>query len=252
MTQVSVLCHSWDVTRQEDGWNSPAYVIVPAFLCTPALPAPRSLSLACYCWQVSVCSFGSMLQAKGRVKAQSPALLMQPVTREKPEKTRSKGTGLNSRSHAGQWDPTDSSETRGKSHSPRAHCAEEILTLESQQKLFINSKRKLKQQGQKLEASVWKERGMRNLSVFTCLGCWLQLQSLLDAFPNGGFFRFVSFFKWRMWNIWHSASESNSLYFWWFIYVYVWVCTICTWKLIGNFGCVFSFSCSIIMYITFC
>lgn len=114
MTQVSVLCHSWDVTRQEDGWNSPAYVIVPAFLCTPALPAPRSLSLACYCWQVSVCSFGSMLQAKGRVKAQSPALLMQPVTREKPEKTRSKGTGLNSRSHAGQWDPTDSSETEVK------------------------------------------------------------------------------------------------------------------------------------------
>lgn len=36
--------------------NWTTYVIVPASLYTPALPAPSSLPLACYCWQVSDCS----------------------------------------------------------------------------------------------------------------------------------------------------------------------------------------------------
>lgn len=57
------------------------------------------------------------------------------------------------RSYEGQWNLTDHRD-RSKSDVPRACCAAEILTPESQQNLFNNSERKLKQQGQKLEVQL--------------------------------------------------------------------------------------------------
>jgi len=76
---------------------------------------------------------------------------------------------------------------RSKSHVPRDNCAEEILTLESQQKLFNNSKRKLKQQGQKLEARLKLETEEAG-EIHPCLQGWesgFSCDALLDPFLTG-------------------------------------------------------------------
>lgn len=119
----------------------------------------------------------SSLQAIQRVKTHSWELSMQYAAGKGPEKTRNKGTGLNSRSHKGPWVLTDHGKREVKVTSPGPPVLKKYWPFLIVQKEDWNKDRSWRQ-----ECILKEGRGRRNPSMFAWLGCGLQFWRLFRCF----------------------------------------------------------------------